>query len=70
MFISNLPVLPLSPPSIAGSRSEVLKRTPKKDTPFVALALEMEAQLWTRDQELKDGLRRKGFDRFFDENEE
>ncbi len=43
------------------------KDVDEKDTPFVALTLEMEALLWTRDQELKEGLRNKGFDRFFDE---
>lgn len=38
----------------------------EKDTPFVALALEYDAQLWTRDRELKDGLSAKGFLHFFD----
>ncbi len=46
------------------------KDVDEKDTPFVALTFEMEAELWTRDQELKEGLRRKGFNKFFDENEE
>jgi predicted nucleic acid-binding protein len=46
------------------------KDVDEKDTPFIALAIEMEAELWTRDQELKEGLLRKGFNRFFDENEE
>lgn len=36
-----------------------------KDTPFVALALHLDAVLWTEDAELKAGLRAKGFDRFF-----
>ena len=36
-----------------------------KDTPFVALALHLDASLWTEDAELKRGLRAKGFDRFF-----
>jgi predicted nucleic acid-binding protein len=38
----------------------------EKDTPFVALALEYNAQLWTRDRELKDGLSAKGFLHFFE----
>ncbi|MEZ0610700.1 PIN domain-containing protein [Fibrella sp. WM1] len=38
----------------------------EKDAPFVALALEYDALIWTRDQMLKDGLGRKGFTRFFD----
>jgi len=36
------------------------------DSPHVALALELNALLWTGDKQLKDGLRRKGFDRFFE----
>lgn len=39
----------------------------EKDTPFVALSLELGYKLWTRDDELKTGLRKKGFDNFFDE---
>ena len=37
-----------------------------KDTPFVALTLHLDARLWTDDEELKAGLRAKGFDRFFE----
>ena len=40
-----------------------------KDTPFVALAIELDAELWTRDEALKQGLRLKGFTRFFDVTE-
>lgn len=36
-----------------------------KDTPFVAFALHLDAELWTEDEELKKGLRAKGFQRFF-----
>jgi predicted nucleic acid-binding protein len=39
-----------------------------KDIPFVALAVELDAPLWTRDTTLKDALRAKGFNHFFDEN--
>lgn len=39
----------------------------EKDTVFVALSLELEAELWTQDKELKNGLQTKGFDNFFDE---
>jgi predicted nucleic acid-binding protein len=35
------------------------------DTPFVALALQLNAPLWTKDEKLKAGLRNKGFDNFF-----
>lgn len=36
-----------------------------KDTPFVALALHLDGLLWTDDEELKSGLRARGFDRFY-----
>lgn len=36
------------------------------DTPHVALALELNALLWTGDKQLKDGLKREGFDRFYE----
>jgi putative PIN family toxin of toxin-antitoxin system len=38
-----------------------------KDTLFVALALEYEALLWTRDEKLKQHLKTQGFNAFFDE---
>lgn len=37
------------------------------DTPFVALALQLNAQLWSKDKKLKIGLRKKGFDDFFED---
>ena len=37
-----------------------------KDAPFVALALHLNCSLWTDDEELKRGLRAKGYDRFFE----
>ncbi len=37
----------------------------EKDTPYIALALEFDAKLWTNDNELKIGLRKKGFDGFY-----
>jgi len=36
-----------------------------KDTPYVALALHLDAKLWTCDDELKAGLRAKGFGAFW-----
>jgi predicted nucleic acid-binding protein len=38
----------------------------EKDVAYVALTLELEGFLWTGDRELESGLRRKGFDRFFE----
>jgi len=42
----------------------------EKDTPFVALALEMKALLWTRDKKLQQELQRNGFLSFFNEAKE
>jgi len=36
------------------------------DAPHVAIALEIGGLLWTGDEKLKEGLRAKGFDRFFE----
>lgn len=36
-----------------------------KDTPYIALALELNAKLWTKDDVLKKGLEKRGFDNFF-----
>ncbi len=38
----------------------------ESDTPHVALTLELEGLLWTGDKKLKEGLRRKGFNQFFE----
>ena len=40
--------------------------TDKKDTPYVALTLHVDGQLWTHDAELKSALLGLGFDRFFE----
>ena len=37
----------------------------EKDTPYIALTLELEAELWTNDDELKVGLMKKGFNTFY-----
>ncbi len=37
-----------------------------KDAPFIALTLHLDGRLWTGDDELKAGLRAKGFDYFFE----
>lgn len=39
----------------------------EKDTPFVALSLELGYEIWTRDEELKSGLRKRGFDNFYED---
>ena len=40
----------------------------EKDTVFVALSLELDAALWTKDEELITGLSAKGFTNFFDDS--
>ncbi len=42
------------------------KDTDENDTAFVALALQLDADLWTGDELLKTGLKKKGFWRFFE----
>ena len=37
----------------------------EKDTPYIALALELDADIWTNDKKLKIGLRKKDFNRFY-----
>jgi predicted nucleic acid-binding protein len=37
-----------------------------KDFPFVALTIELDALLWTGDNKLKNGLRARGFNRFYE----
>ena len=36
-----------------------------KDTPFIALSIDLQIPLWTGDKKLKEGLRLKGFSNFF-----
>ena len=45
---------------------ELCKNVDEKDTAFVALTLELNGRLWTKDDELKNGLKKKGFDKFFE----
>jgi predicted nucleic acid-binding protein len=45
---------------------ELVKDVDEKDMIFTALAIEVDGYLWTADEKLKNGLIRKGFNRFFD----
>ena len=38
--------------------------TDENDTAYIALALHLDAKFWSEDEELKTGLRARGFDRF------
>ena len=40
----------------------------EKDTPYVALTIHLDGRMWSKDEELKQGLRRQGFDRFLEDN--
>jgi predicted nucleic acid-binding protein len=44
---------------------DLCKGVDEDDIPFVALAIELQAQLWTGDRKLKAHLERKGFTEFF-----
>lgn len=48
---------------------QLCKDVDEKDTPFIALALELECEIWTRDEDLKSGLILRGFNRFLNEND-
>jgi predicted nucleic acid-binding protein len=41
------------------------RETDEKDTPYIALSLELNAKVWTNDDQLKIGLRKKGFNDFY-----
>jgi len=47
---------------------ELCKDVDVKDTPFIALCIELDLPLWSGDKKLKEGLRAKGFNHFFNEN--
>ena len=44
---------------------DLCKEIDAKDTPFIALAIELNIPLWTGDKKLKDGLRLKGYQNFY-----
>jgi predicted nucleic acid-binding protein len=45
---------------------QLCKEIDKDDTIFVALTLELDGLLWTGDKKLMQGLKARGFDRFFE----
>jgi putative PIN family toxin of toxin-antitoxin system len=45
---------------------DLCKDIDEKDAPFIALAIEIDAYVWTGDKKLKKGLEEKGFSRFVD----
>jgi predicted nucleic acid-binding protein len=53
-------------PSIREKAYGLCSDIDEADSPHVALALQLGGLLWTGDSKLKNGLRKKGFDAFFD----
>lgn len=45
---------------------DLCKEIDEKDSPFIALAIEIDAFVWTGDKKLIEGLKEKGFKRFAD----
>lgn len=45
--------------------NRLCRETDEKDTPYLALALELNAKLWTNDNVLKKGLVKRGFNNFY-----
>jgi len=52
-------------PQVWAEAFELCKDIDETDTPHVALALQLGGLLWTGDEKLRNGLKKKGFDRFF-----
>ncbi len=67
LFLSRIHIFKEELISVGNWRTafELCKDVDEADTPFVALTLEIDGLLWTNDKILKDGLRAKGFDKFF-----
>jgi len=68
-IIERIQFLPIDFISIESRQKahDLCKDVDIKDTPFIALSIEMNIPIWTGDKKLKDGLRSKGFDDFYNE---
>ena len=44
---------------------EMLKDVDQKDTPFLALALQLNSKIWTGDKKLIDGISKQNFENYF-----
>ena len=67
----NIQVIPKDevPLSIREKAYRIDKGVDEKDTPFIALALALQAELWTGDKRLIRGLKKKGFNTVLNTNE-
>lgn len=56
----------LIPPEHRAAAYELCREVDEADTPHVALALALNAVLWTGDRRLKEGLKQRGWDHFLE----
>ncbi|MBK3332649.1 hypothetical protein GWK41_06175 [Persephonella atlantica] len=66
--ISIIPKIGLTKANIKKAYS-LCKDVDEKDTPYVALTLELDAYLWTNDKKLTNNLREKGFSKILTTDE-
>ncbi len=68
-IIERIQFLPIDFVSIVSRQRayDLCKDIDIKDTPFIALAIDLNIPIWTGDKKLKDGLRLKGFNDFYNE---
>ena len=68
-IIERIQFLPIDFISIESKQKayDLCKGIDIKDTPFIALAIELNIPIWTGDKKLKDELISKGFNYFFQE---
>ena len=56
----------LASPANRTKAADLCRDVDVTDAPHVAIVLETEGLLWTGDEKLRNGLRKKGFDQFFE----
>jgi len=68
-IIENIQFVPIDFISLDSKQKayDLCKDIDIKDTPFIALTIDLNLQIWTGDKKLKDGLKSKGFNEFFTE---
>ena len=68
-IIERIQFLPIDFISIESRKTayNLCKNIDIKDTPFIALSIELNIPIWTGDKKLKDGLILKGFNDFYNE---